>query len=158
MLRLGHYGAAMLAYAPVISVLDPGDLLTATAGFVLVLVAARLPDIDQRVPVVPHRGPTHTVWFGTILGPAFAWAVYSVLPATSRSLLVMVAVAPVIGVLSHLAADAITPAGVRPLWPLHERSVTLAIVRTENWIANRALFGLGLLALAAMANARLLAG
>lgn len=61
MLRLGHYGAAMLAYAPVVSVLDPSDLFTATAGFVLVLVAARLPDIDQRVAFVTQPGPIHTV-------------------------------------------------------------------------------------------------
>jgi LmbE family N-acetylglucosaminyl deacetylase len=35
-----------------------------------------LPDVDLRLPLVPHRGPTHTVWFALAVaagGGAVGW-------------------------------------------------------------------------------------
>ncbi|WP_394295466.1 hypothetical protein [Halorubrum kocurii] len=31
-----------------------------------------IPDWDQRVPFISHRGPTHTVWFALLVGAVYA--------------------------------------------------------------------------------------
>jgi inner membrane protein len=38
-----------------------------------------VPDYDQRVPGIAHRGPTHTVWFAALvsLGVALAGGAYA---------------------------------------------------------------------------------
>jgi inner membrane protein len=33
-----------------------------------------VPDYDQRVPGIAHRGPTHTVWFAALVGLGVALA------------------------------------------------------------------------------------
>lgn len=148
MMRIGHYGAAMLAYVPVVVFLGPDRPWVTGLGLAATLGAARLPDLDQKLPFVPHRGPTHTLWFGLVLGLSAAAGANAVLPESDIHLLVFAALFPPLGVFSHLAADALTPAGVRPFWPLYSRSVSVALVRAENGAANRLLFGAGLLALA----------
>ena len=80
-------------------------------------MTARLPDIDQRIPFLEHRGPvTHSPWAAglftlcaiialafTPLGPALAVPLGLGLGA---------------GVLTHQLADALTLSGVPLLWPL----------------------------------------
>ena len=71
--REGHVGAALLAYAPVGALtlaLGFGNLALLGAGGAVVL--AMLPDYDQRVPGLEHRGPTHTVWFALAVGVVLA--------------------------------------------------------------------------------------
>lgn len=148
MMRIGHYGAAMLAYAPVVVLMDPVGPGVAVVGLAATLGTARLPDLDQSIPFVPHRGPTHTLWFGLVLGVFGAVTANTVLPRADVRLLGLATILPTLGVLSHLAADALTPAGVRPCWPLWSRSVSVSLVRAENGTANRLLFGAGLLVLA----------
>ena len=46
-------------------------------------------------------------------------------------------------VLSHIAADALTPMGVRPFAPLDSRHISLEVVRAANPVANYALLVLG---------------
>jgi inner membrane protein len=67
--RERHVGAAMLAYAPLGAVvLALGFDTYALLGAVVAVGLAMLPDYDQRVPSVRHRGPTHTVWFALTVG------------------------------------------------------------------------------------------
>ncbi|EMA17171.1 metal-dependent hydrolase [Haloarcula amylolytica] len=145
MYQNGHYGAALLFVAPI------GALLIA-AGFVeLALMAgvtavalAMVPDLDQRVPGVTHRGPTHTVWFGLAVGLLLAAVGTLVTVAPS---LVGVVTGFVVGsgtIASHIAADALTPAGVRPLSPVDDTHYSLDVVRAKNPLANYALLGLGI--------------
>lgn len=145
MMRVGHYGAAMLAYLPVLLVLGSAHRTLSIAGLGGTLVGARLPDLDQSVPFVPHRGPTHTVWFAAVVGLLTAGAVHSMVPSLRFPALLVIGFAPALGVLSHLFADAITPAGVRPLWPASDRLLSAGLVRAENGLANRLLFTFGLL-------------
>ena len=49
-------------------------------------------------------------------------------------------------ILSHIGADALTPAGVGPFTPWHGRRYTYDVVTAANPIANYVLLGLGLLA------------
>lgn len=149
--REGHVGAALVVYAPL--------------GFVAVLVGAReaallggiasaglamAPDVDMRVPVVEHRGTTHTVWFAGVVGLAvgIAGAVYG----AQAGLLVAVPgflFGSLVGtgaVCSHIAADALTPAGVTPFAPLRETHYTWDVTRASNPLSNYVLLGLGVVA------------
>ena len=151
--KVGHHGAAMLGYAPIIALLDPGHRWLAILGLPVALFAARLPDVDQRLPFVPHRGPTHTIWFALVLGLGAMVAFQAVIP--EGPLLVRTGVACVLsfGVLTHLASDAITPAGVRPFWPIWNRSIALPLCRAEDPVANWLLFVGGLFAIAGVLTA-----
>lgn len=64
---------ALLAYAPVgFGVLVLGFETLAVAGGGVVVGGAMLPDLDPRIPGVPHCGPTHTIWFALAVGLAVA--------------------------------------------------------------------------------------
>lgn len=145
--KVGHQGAAMLGYAPFIALLDPQLRWLAVLGLPLALFAARLPDIDQRLPLVPHRGPTHTVWFALVLGLGATVAFQSVIPEGPPVVRVGIGGVLAFGVMTHLASDAITPAGVRPFWPVWDRSVSLPLCRAGDPGANWLLFVGGLLAI-----------
>jgi len=145
MYQNGHYGVALLFVAPI------GTLLIA-AGFVeLALMAgatavalAMVPDLDQRVPGVTHRGPTHTVWFALLVGvitTAIAVAVAIAGPVVSAVTGFVVGTGTIA---SHIAADALTPAGVRPWSPINDTHYSLDVVRAKNPLANYALLGLGI--------------
>jgi inner membrane protein len=145
MYQNGHYGVALLFVAPT------GTLLIA-AGFVeLALMAgatavalAMVPDLDQRVPGVTHRGPTHTVWFALLVGvitTAIAVAVAIAGPVVSAVTGFVVGTGTIA---SHIAADALTPAGVRPWSPINDTHYSLDVVRAKNPLANYALLGLGI--------------
>ncbi len=167
MYRNGHYGAALLAYAPV------GSLLAALGYRTLALLAAgvalavaMVPDLDIRVPGLKHRGSTHTVGFallvGVVVGALGVTVVTAGNPAAVSTALATRDGGPVpalgVGVLgflvgaltvcSHIAADALTPMGVTPLWPLSDRHVSLDVVRASNRVANAVLLGVGVAAAA----------
>ncbi len=144
MLRAGHYGAAMVAYVPVLVSLGPDRQELAIGGLVATLLAARLPDIDQRLPFVPHRGPTHTLWFAGLAAMGSVGLLLTIAPDPTAGQVGFAAVVPVVGVSSHLIADALTPAGVKPLWPLVPMPVSLGLVKANDWLANRVLFLAGL--------------
>ncbi|WP_255149615.1 metal-dependent hydrolase [Halorarius halobius] len=161
MYATGHYGAALLAYAPVGYLLLASDPTLAFVGGAGVLLLATLPDYDLRVPFVSHRGITHTLLFllgvAALLG-AVGWQLgqgsYRPLGGPTRAAAFGAGVG-VIGVGSHLLADALTPAGVPFLWPLSGESYTLGVARASNTLANWGLLALGVFATAA---ALLLAG
>ena len=153
MYRPGHQGAALIAYAPLgLTLVVLARPTLAVVGGGLSLALASLPDVDQRLPGVTHRGGTHTLGFavavGTVLGGA-GWLVGGVEPA---------AVGFAVGtttVVSHLLADVITPMGIKPFWPLSTRHYTLDICRAENTLANYALLGAGVaVTVAVLAAAR----
>jgi inner membrane protein len=142
---------ALLGYAPVgfaLLAVD-GDIL-AFLGGAIVVGGAMIPDIDQRVPGISHRGPTHTVWFALAIGTLLGGAGAVIGQETGVfGTAVLGAFGFGIGVLTigaHLLADALTPAGIRPFRPLSEAKYTLAITRADNAIANYLLLAIGLFA------------
>jgi inner membrane protein len=44
----------------------------ALAGGAVTVALAMPPDVDVKIPGIPHRGPTHTVWFAAAIGAAAA--------------------------------------------------------------------------------------
>jgi inner membrane protein len=154
--RRGHYGATLLIFAPVGFVLvDAGHAAMAVAGGAAMLWLAMAPDWDHRIPFVPHRGPTHSLVFALLVGAGGA-AVGAGLgragsAASTPTLVAFGFGVGAVAVLAHLAADALTPAGVPLFWPLSGRTYSLSLARADNTLANLGLFALGICATAAAA-------
>ncbi len=156
MYRNGHYGVALLAFAPI-------GVALVTAGFVEfafvvgagTLWLAMLPDVDLRIPGVSHRGITHTVWFALLVGTALGAVGFAVgqvgfgAPYGPETLALVGAVTGGLSVGTHLLADALTPMGIRPLWPLSGRKFTLSVVTADSRFGNYGLLSLGVFVTAA---------
>ena len=156
----------MLALAPITFWLLGGGypaFAALVAGTVLYL--AMLPDVDHRLPGVPHRGPTHSLLFAGVVGAAFAGAASLVEPVFSVAASLaepvfsvavpggvsMVAFGFLLGfgaVVAHLLGDVITPAGVNFLWP-YPKTWSLSLTTADSTLWNWGLFVLGVFAMAA---------
>jgi inner membrane protein len=150
MYRLGHYGAALVVYAPLGLALLLADRPTlSVGGGVVSLALATLPDIDQRLPGVSHRGVTHTLAFavavGGVVGVGGFLVGQSLGVGRALALAVVGFVVGTSAICSHLLADVITPMGITPWWPLSGRHYTLGLTRADNTLANYTLLGLGVL-------------
>ncbi|GAD53040.1 putative membrane-bound metal-dependent hydrolase [Halarchaeum acidiphilum MH1-52-1] len=147
MYRTGHYGVSLIVYAPVLAAcLLLGARELALVGGVGMLALAPVPDYDQRVPGVRHRGVTHTLAFAAFTGLALG-VIGALLPADAIALPIRVAFAAgigVLGIVGHLAGDVLTPAGVRPLWPVSSREYTLSLWTAANPVANYGLLAAGI--------------
>lgn len=156
MYRTGHYGAALLVYAPVgAGLLLAGFDAAALAGGAGVLALARLPDYDLRVPFLSHRGPTHTLAFALLVG-AVAGGGFGALadaggatPERTVGLAVFGFLVGLLAITSHLLADALTPTGIKPLWPVSSRRYSLELVGADSAVGNYGLLALGVFASAA---------
>ncbi len=152
MYATGHYGMALLAYAPVGYVLLEMAPLLAFLGSAVVLSLATLPDIDLRLPLVPHRGPTHSLLFTALAAGGLGAAGFLLGQGSWQPLggpvrgAVFGAVLGVVGIGSHLLADILTPMGVNVLWPVPADAYSLSVARADSTIANYGLLFLGALA------------
>ncbi|MCU4743098.1 metal-dependent hydrolase [Halobacteria archaeon AArc-m2/3/4] len=149
MYKFGHFGAALLVYAPLgatVSVVGDGTL--AVIGAVVCVSLSTVPDCDQYLPGTEHRGATHTVLFGLLVGTLLAaiatlvgnYSAFTVDRATAA----FVFVVGTLSIYSHLLADVITPMGIRPFRPLSDRHYTLSLTRAANPTANYLLLLVGL--------------
>lgn len=148
MYKTGHWGAALLVWAPVgTAIALAGFEGAAVAGGAGVLALARVPDYDQRIPFVSHRGSTHTLAFALVVGLALGGALFALAGSLEPARAVAIGgfgfVVGVLGIGSHLLADALTPSGVAVLWPLSSERYSLSLVRADNTVANYTLLGLG---------------
>jgi inner membrane protein len=152
---------ALLAYAPVaVGLVAAGHAGLAPLGGLGVLALTPVPDWDHRLPVVEHRGITHTVTFALLVaaatGGACLLAARYVAPlrtayGSPELLGAFGAGVGALAILAHLAADVITPAGLEPFQPLSGRHYSLGWVRAANRIANAALLIAGVFATAVAA-------
>lgn len=159
MYRTGHQGVNLVLFAPVFAALAiGGHVVLGALGVVTVFVTASMPDIDIRLPVVDHRGITHTVWAAAALGivvavPTFylgerlATAVPELAVYSPAVLAGYIGAVLAFSVLGHLVGDMLTPMGIRPFEPLWGRSFSLGLWTADS-IANKALFGLGVITIA----------
>ncbi|WP_255195946.1 metal-dependent hydrolase [Halorarius litoreus] len=154
MYATGHYGAALLVYAPVGFLLLRVDPTLALVGGAGVLALATVPDYDLRIPFVSHRGITHTLLFTLVVSAllgAVGWRLgqgsYQPLGGPERTAMFGFGVG-LLGLGSHLLADMLTPAGVAVLWPLSDHEYTVSVARADNTLANWGLLALGVFATA----------
>lgn len=75
---------------------------------VFAAIGALMPDIDL-FTMVMHRKLLHNLW--VLAGTALAGLYFGIMDNST-------AIAFSIGFVSHLIADALTPKGIMPLWPL----------------------------------------
>ncbi|QLH78851.1 metal-dependent hydrolase [Halosimplex rubrum] len=154
MYKTGHYGAALLVYAPVGgALLAAGFDVAALGGGAVVVGLSGLPDVDQWIPFVEHRGPTHTVGFLVLVALAVGGAGVAVGDAVGTGEIATVGRTAALGafgfllgslaIASHLLADALTPMGITPFRPLSDAHYTISLTRADNAAANYLLLGLG---------------
>jgi inner membrane protein len=153
--RTGHYGAALVAFAPVayllLSIGEPALAVVAGGGM---LWLAMLPDVDHSLPLVRHRGPTHSFGFAALVGGAFAGVgllLGSAMEFTTVAGIGLGVFGFLVGaaaVVAHLLADVITPAGAPLLWPVSGRRYSLGLARADNTVWNYGLFAAGVFAVA----------
>lgn len=175
MYRSGHVGVWLILYAPIAFVLaSVGRPIFALLGAAIVLVVEPIPDRDQRVPFLKHRGFSHTFGFALLTGVvvgfagwflgdqlfvlAGEWVIGSGFADVGNRLIAARTVidAPrlatfgfVVGtfaIVAHLVGDVLTPMGIRPLWPLSDRSFSLSLTTAKNPVANALLLLLGVIA------------
>jgi len=146
--REGHVGAALALYAPVgFPAFVSGFRSLAVLGAIGAVALAMLPDQDMRIPLVSHRGVTHTVWFALlvagVLGVAGVYLGREQGVTGAAGIGAFAALVGFVTIVSHIAADALTPMGVRPFAPVRGRKYTVALATASNPIANYLLLVLG---------------
>jgi inner membrane protein len=97
-------------------------------------VGQMLPDIDGVLTVgspvaefVWHRSFTHALWFGPVVGPVLAWAIWRRTGRTAGTLSSWIALV-VLGMLTHPVLDLCTTYGTQLLHPFSTRRFTLDAV------------------------------
>ncbi|TQQ83241.1 metal-dependent hydrolase [Halonotius terrestris] len=147
MYRKGHLGVSMLVFAPVgywlVAVGEPEPALLTGA---VMLWLAMLPDIDHRLPVIEHRGVTHSLLFAGLIGGLFGAVGIVISGAFSVAGVSLGVFGFLLGALTvgaHLVGDMLTPAGVPLLWPLPQ-TYSLSLTRADNTVANYGLFAVGI--------------
>lgn len=86
---------------------------TATMGIVIIaaFIAGTLPDIDQYIPFISHRGITHAIWIPLLLG-------YATWMQRPEPYICAILFGVTIGYTSHIIGDAFSAAGVAFFYPL----------------------------------------
>lgn len=166
MYRAGHLGASLLVWAPAaVALVRAGAPALALLGAGVMVALSTLPDYDHDLPLIDHRGSTHTLAFALVVGAvvgALGWAVGSTGAGSALGLVprALTDADPALvlggfglavgtlGILAHLLADALTPSGVPLLWPLSGRRYTVGVCRADNAVANYGLLALGAAAVA----------
>jgi inner membrane protein len=155
--RHGHYGLALLLSAPIVAVIGLTTTSVATGiPFGAVAVGtSMLPDIDLHIPGVRHRGPTHTVGFGIvasvvvgIIALGVVTVFYDLASLEYLSAFAYAFSASLVGIASHLLGDALTIGsgryGVRPWWPFSNRVLRFGVTRSNSFVWNNGLLGVGI--------------
>lgn len=154
MYAIGHYGAALLLYAPACAVLLRVDPTLALVGGAGVLLLCTLPDCDLRLPFVSHRGVTHTLAFVLFVSGLLGVGGWHLGQGDYRPLggpIASAAFSVGVGLLSlgsHVLADMLTPMGVAVLWPVSDRVYTVSLTRADDTLANWSLLAAGAAAMA----------
>lgn len=155
MYRTGHLGVALLFAAIPTSVFLVIGAPVAALGFSASTIATcRLPDqAEWAVPGIPHRTVTHNVFFIVAVtavaagGAVGLQSVFQEIVSFPVVVYVVIPLGAMVGLVSHLAADALTVASgkyaVRPLWPVSKWSLRVGLTKSGSTIANYGLLAAG---------------
>lgn len=166
MYRTGHLGISLLVFAPIgyVLVVAGAPLAALVTGGVM-LWLAMLPDVDHRIPLISHRGVTHSLLFAIVIGSGFAGFAFGLVQVGGDALVVdllglhalgslgIVVFGFAVGFLavgSHLLGDILTPAGVNLFWPI-QTPFSLELTSADDTLANYGFFVLGVVAVAVSA-------
>lgn len=148
--KRGHEGMALLMLAPLTGMFGAIGVLISAGAF----ATCRLPDLDNRIDGISHRGWTHTVWFGILVAALVGLLVLiSTVPIFGMPawvIAVLVALAAYLGIISHLVADALTVGSerhaIRPFYPLSRQPFRFGVVHSNSRLWNVILLGTGMVA------------
>lgn len=127
--------------------LAAGFEVAGVGGAVVSVGLAMVPDWDMRLPNVPHRGPTHTVRFALAVGVAtgavglFLSFLLDYGPLLTAGVATFMLAVGTLAILSHIAADALTPMGVDPFDDGQNHS--FGVCRADSLLGNYGLLALG---------------
>ena len=143
MYREGHSGLNALLYAPIVPLVSVAwSLELALVGALVAVGVANVPDLDQPLPRIRHRGPTHTVWFAVLVGLVAGLGTALLVPAMPVAFRFGFVVGTG-GILAHLAGDVVTPMGISPFAPVWRYHVTLEWFKSKHSRINRAFLLVG---------------
>lgn len=165
MYKYGHAGLALIFGAPIAILL--GLALGPHWAFMTLLfsyVAASIPDIDQQISFIDHRGFTHTIWFAIIVSGFFSVLVTAIVSISTTDIGSSISLSGIflentiilvasftgffVGFVSHLFGDILTEAytyTVNPYWPVSNKSYTLGWTSAGSPIWNYGLLLSGLI-------------
>lgn len=149
--RKGHIGLTLLIVSPFVFLVGVyAGIQWAAILLGSALLADRIPDKDQTIPFLSHRGVTHTIPFALLVSSLFAGLLVLIVAMTeTRSalpgnplplilarldLFAFVFFGFGLGFASHLVGDSLIEAydfALTPLWPLSRRSFALGWATAE---------------------------
>lgn len=108
------------------------------AAVICAVAASPLPDVDQKIKFIRHRGPTHWPFLQVAFFAACAVAGAHYAPENS-GLVVVTAASMALGCVMHSCADAMTVEknGIQLLWPLSRRGYHLLPWSMRVWVGNK---------------------
>lgn len=155
--RHGHVGFDLLVFTPIAYyLLHSGQTALAMVGLLGLFVLEPLPDIDDLIPGVEHRGTSHSVFSALVIGVLCGFFLY-VLSTYVVSMITRMAFGqPVIvsdvprrsplnanrnaligfwigagAVVTHILGDSLTSSGIRPLLPFAPFRLSFDIVSEQ---------------------------
>ncbi|WP_142860721.1 metal-dependent hydrolase [Salinigranum halophilum] len=146
--RRGHYGMTLLLGAVAVLLLSvPAGVLST----LVMLLFTTLPDKDQVVSVLRHRGVTHTVGFAllvaftvpsTVAYPIHVLQELVIQFGVLHEVLInphhvwqLLCISIFVGLTGHLGADMLTKGGgyrVRPFWPISKQTYAAGLCTSDD--------------------------
>lgn len=132
----GHIGLTLTLLAPIVVIV--GNAMSVPVAIVLALGAiggSGLPDLDLQLPLLKHRGWTHTVWCAIVAGIIGATITIITLHQLPLETYLNISTETILfagglfgfgmayGVITHLIGDMITPMGIQPFHPVTPKSI-----------------------------------
>lgn len=145
--KLGHIGFNILLYIPVFMLtIGAGYENLAIGGLITVILTCTLPDIDMKLPLIEHRGITHTAWFVLLMGIGVGSVFSMFAPSTGGNMYFLFGT--LVGVVSgagHLIGDSMTHSGIHPWYPVNNKWYCLDLFAADSALANYGFLILGFL-------------
>ena len=132
----GHFGFSLLIYFSFVYLLNLVSRYVLIIGL-LAAALSSLPDIDVRLRI-KHRGVTHSILTGLILGIPFGYLTYNILDDFYMGFLSVS-----LAFLFHILGDLLTIRSFYPIYPLADLNIALGLFRSDNRLVNKGFLASG---------------
>lgn len=137
--KLGHHGISAIATSPIVLwLIYTNNNLLALFAILTTLFTANIPDWDLKIPLMTHRGVSHTIWVPFIIGGMITGISYSV-NGTIGIFTTVIMLTTFVSITSHIVSDTLTPSGAKLFYPIKDKVYTYNMVYSANSIVNGSL-------------------